>query len=229
MTAEEWRQDVVNRMTGECMIPEHILQTPDKDRRAPSNGNQGGVANLQSHALLYSDIIRSFLSDGTRILDVGSGCGLGTRAYFICTGVPVIAIDRADSHRLGEMLYPCPGVIRVVADVQDELHDDVLFHAPYDVVTMTNVYEHISAADAEQACANIDQVTTDDGVVVITVPTWPEGDDPNPFHLRTFRSKDEALDEIQSRLSGNKRVVWARTGEGALPWGQAARDDALKQ
>ena len=225
MTAAEWRQEVVWRMTGECMIPEHTLQTPNPHRDAPINGNEGGVPNLMAHCMFYADIIRSFLGEGARVLDVGSGCGIGSRSYFIHTGQPVVAIDRGDAHWVADRFYPCPGVYRVVASIEDDLSDIVLSHAPYDVVAMTEVYEHISEDASERACANIDRVTADDAVVAITVPVWPVGDDPNPHHLRTFRSKEEAIVEIQDRLSGNKRVVWARTGEHGLPWGDGSRDN----
>lgn len=225
MTAEDWRQEVIWRMTGECMVPEHTLQTPDMGRPAPMMGHEGGVENLRAHAMMYADVVRSRLYTGARVLDVGSGCGMASRAFFIRTGVPVVAIDRGDSHWLADALYPCPGVIRVVADIQDELDPVVLEHSPYDVVVMTDVYEHVAEADSLQACANIDRVTTDDAIIALSTPICLDGGDPNPFHLRVFRSKDEAISEVQSRLSGNKRVVWGRTGEHSLPWGQATGDN----
>lgn len=222
---KEWLDTVYNAFDGECMFVEHTLQKY-RNTTTKSGDHQGGVETcLDSHLKLYADIVRSHLDIGDRVLSVGAGGGIADRAYFIATRTPVVAIDLEKSTRAAELLYPCPGVKRFVVDLREGIPKCVAELGPYNKVLLTDVYEHLDRCTGMRTIQAISELMTDDGVLLVSVPIWPAGAvDGNAFHLRTFRSKADVLQEMQYVLNDKQKSVWARTGDHAKTWGNCEKD-----
>ncbi len=207
MNADDWLKEVYNAFDGECMFIEHTLQTSLNDVTIQGR-DQGGIQECALwHLERYKDVIRH-IERGDHVLSVGAGGGLAERAYFIASRRQVVTIDLEKSTRMAELLYPCPGITRIVADVSSNLPVSVYEYAPYDIVVMTEVYEHISEEQGIAALSSLAQLAADDAKFIVSCPIHECGEDPNHFHVRVFRSVEEVEDEFSRYIKGTQSFVF---------------------
>lgn len=132
--------------------------------------------------MLISTLRRVSPSAHARILDVGCGGGLffGELQHFgEVTGI------EADASSIGQ---DNPWAEKIVCG---ELDESFIPAAPFDLVLMLDVLEHMT--NAKEALANVGRILAEGGRVVVTVPAfqwlWTTHDEMN-HHVRRYTAND---------------------------------------
>lgn len=193
-----WYRSLV-KMSGEFMLPELCIVA-----------SEGGL--LASHVAHYREVLKR-IEPTDDIMDVGCGCGLAVRAYRMVTEGRVVAIDKRPAIHVAQHLYWAPGV----EYLQTDLNKDPLPDGSFDLVTCTDVYEHLNERRGLHVIDMIRERLTEEGRLVMSVPFGCEGPDGGHFHLRKFQEYEELTTEVSARLLPSQRVIVIRG------WGVAAK------
>ena len=206
LDAAAYQELIAEAKAGECMVPEAFVFNADTtDLWSP-----GGIGNVASHFGHYADVARA-IGEHDAVLDVGCGCGFGVRIYRLRTQGRVVAIDKRPAIDIARHLYPTPGVEYFEVD----LREGELPEGPFDVVAMTDVYEHLDEETGTRVMEQVRECLTDDGRLIVSAPVACDSSPgvPNPYHLRTFPDSRAIVDELRSHLRLGQHVQFVRIGD----------------
>lgn len=139
-----------------------------------------------AHSLCRYAFVAPFVA-GRRVLDIGCGAGLGTRALLAAGADSVIGLDRRPEAL--EIAREQDPRSTPEAWLEHDLEGGLPFaEASFDVVVALEVLEHVRAQ--EQLIAEIRRVLSNRGLAFISVPHRPFelfwaglAGEPNPYHL----------------------------------------------
>ncbi len=155
--------------------------TPEQLTNSGERMIEGNLWGYWAHLAPYH-FATNFMSGGV-VLDVGCGSGYGA-AHLAKHGAKVVAVDGSDvaiAH--SRVRYAEDDVTFEVADLNEALPFN---NKTFDLVFSSNVFEHIANVDGLAAeCA---RVVSDNGSVIVVVPTMPSpefmaADMENRFHI----------------------------------------------
>lgn len=136
--------------------------------------------------MFYAFSIMADIPDKKRNNYLDFGSGSGTITDFLAPGFKkAIGVERRPEARAYATMINSRS--RVVTYVQSL--DDAKPHAPFDFVTMTEVIEHMSVAQAEDILTQIVSMMNADASFFLTTPiaSRPDGLNPNnQFHIHEF-------------------------------------------
>ena len=191
MNLPEFRELIEQGSSGELMLPEYFaLRETTGDPF-----NLGGIGNIARHFSYWSRVAH-LIGNADNVLDIGCGCGLAARLYRLRTEGRVVALDREPALGIAQALYHTPDVEYVEAD----LMDCDLPEGPFDVVAMTEVYEHLPEDVGLRVVGQIAERLAEGGRLVMSVPFEAE-EYGNQYHARHFRGAEDVLCEVSERLS----------------------------
>ena len=142
-------------------------------------------------------------AEGKRVLDVGCGAGVGTRALLAASPASVDAVD-VNEEALEEARERTPGASFQRVDLETGLRP--FGDASFDLVVCMEVLEHVE--HQAELIAEIHRVLAPGGLAVVSVPYAPFEDfwadltgEDNPFHLHV-----PSIDEFRGMLSAFERL-----------------------
>lgn len=139
LDASAWRERVTASMVGE-FVPVEQWCLPYPNTVSPIGVHCGGLPTALGHFRNYADAVK-YMEEGDRVLNIGAGAGLESRLFFLVTGEEVVHTDKTREYiELSELVYPCPGVHRVLWDITKRPPFDL---GVFDVIVCTEVLEHI--------------------------------------------------------------------------------------
>ena len=181
MTQQEYLDGMKQWANGERFVPEKFV---------------GRVNNWLNH-MLHWEAVCQVLQAGS-IIDVGCGCGMSSRIYSLCMGVPVLAVDKPDVVKWSSIAYLTPGVEFVGCDLASKWD-----FGKFDNVVCIDVIEHIGDEHYVDFLKSLGNAGHRESKWILTTPI---GEDGNPWHLRSWPSIKAFLDDV-GRYIPAKRIV----------------------
>ncbi|HYD73969.1 MAG TPA: class I SAM-dependent methyltransferase [Candidatus Binatia bacterium] len=120
---------------------------------------------------VHEKVLHLFPEGPCRTLDIGAGSGRDA-AWFAAKGHTVVAVEpTAEMREAGMRLHPDPNIEWVDDDLPDlaALADD----APFDLITLTAVWQHLDADERKQGMARLAALARRDAVVALLLRHGP--------------------------------------------------------
>lgn len=176
-------------------IQEMAAFTKGGERMVPEAW-EGDESVITSHFRHWRKVA-GLLTRGVPTLDVGCGCGMGSRIYSLATGARVVAIDRPEVAAMAAKLYSTPGVLFCGCDLRTT---GDLLRVPYllefgNVVCM-DLLEHLEDADYDRTLRDMANVGKPEAHYWLSVPIKPDGVDKCSWHRRTWPTKKHFLSDV---------------------------------
>ena len=125
---------------------------------------------------VHEKVLHLFPEGPCRTLDIGAGSGRDA-AWFAAKGHTVVAVEpTAEMREAGMRLHPDPNIEWVDDDLPDlaALADD----APFDLITLTAVWQHLDADERKQGMARLAALARRDAVVAAAASARPRAGGP---------------------------------------------------